>query len=91
VLYRTRLVPRIIPLLGLIGAPMLAASSLATFFGAFGQVSPVAMVAALPIATWELSLGVWLVVKGFTTSPVAAPGEPRPELDLGETREPALL
>ena len=67
VLYRTRLVPRIIPLLGLIGAPMLAASSIATLFGAFEQVSGPAFVLALPIAVWEFSLGVWLVVKGFRT------------------------
>jgi hypothetical protein len=28
--------------------------------------------AALPVAAWELSLGVWLVVKGFKPSPVTA-------------------
>jgi hypothetical protein len=67
VLYRTRLVPRIIPLLGLIGAPLLAASFIGTLLGAWDQVSPAAALMALPIAAWEFSLGVWLVVKGFTT------------------------
>ena len=67
VLYRARLVPRIIPTLGLIGAPILAASALATLFGAYDQVSGPALVAALPIAIWEFSLGVWLTVKGFTS------------------------
>ena len=28
--------------------------------------------AALPMAAWELSLGVWLVVKGFKPSPITA-------------------
>jgi hypothetical protein len=28
--------------------------------------------AALPVAAWELSLGVWLVVKGFRPSPITA-------------------
>lgn len=68
VLYRTRLVPRIIPTLGLIGAPMLVVSSVATLFGVFDQVSSAAFVLALPIAAWEFSLGVWMVVKGFKPS-----------------------
>jgi uncharacterized protein DUF4386 len=80
VLRRSRLVPRIIPTIGLIGAPLLLASSTATLFGAYDQVSTAAMVGALPIAAWELSLGVWLTVKGF-----AAP--PRPGT-AGETADP---
>ena len=36
VMYRFRLVPRIIPLMGLVGAPLLFASSLATMFGGCG-------------------------------------------------------
>jgi len=28
-------------------------------------VSPAAILLALPIATWELSLGVYMTVKGF--------------------------
>jgi hypothetical protein len=72
VLYRSGLVPRVIPLLGLIGAPLLLASSIATMFGLWDQVSAVALIATLPVAAWELSLGLWLVVKGFTPSRVAA-------------------
>jgi hypothetical protein len=70
VLYRTRLVPRIIPTVGLIGAPILLASAVAILFGAYDQVSSVSALTALPIAAWEFSLGVWLVVKGFRYSPV---------------------
>ncbi|WP_019926853.1 DUF4386 domain-containing protein [Nocardia sp. BMG111209] len=76
VLYRYRLVPRIIPLLGLVGAPLLLASVVASVFGAYPQGSPAAAVAALPIALWELSLGIWLLVKGFrpdVTGPHRAP------------------
>lgn len=76
VLYRTRLVPRIIPTLGLIGAPMLVVSSVATLFGVFDQVSSAAFVLALPIATWEFSLGVWMVVKGFKPSAEAPDSVP---------------
>lgn len=71
-LYKSRLVPRALPVLGLIGAPLLFASVTATIFGVFDQVSSVAAIAALPIALWEFSLGVWLVVKGFKPSPITA-------------------
>ncbi len=71
-LYRSRLVPRILPTIGLIGAPILFASATATLFGLYDQVSSWAMIAALPIAVWEFSLGVWLVVKGFKPSPITS-------------------
>jgi Domain of unknown function (DUF4386) len=71
-LYRSRLVPRALPILGLIGAPLLLAADIATLFGAIGQYSKVAALAALPIAVWEFSLGLWLVVKGFNPSPITA-------------------
>src|ERR671933_2107619 len=53
IMYQSRLVPRWIPTLGLIGAPLLLASSTATLFGAWDQVSTIAMLTALPIAIWE--------------------------------------
>jgi hypothetical protein len=72
-MYRSRLVPRIIPVLGLIGAPLLIASVIATLFGGgVGHVSAFAAIATLPVAAWEFSLGVWLVVKGFKPSPITA-------------------
>ena len=69
-LRRSRLVPRIVPTIGLIGAPLLLAAMLATYFGAIDQVSPISGILTLPVAAWELSLGLWLTVKGFTPSPV---------------------
>jgi Domain of unknown function (DUF4386) len=69
-MYRSRLVPRIIPLLGLIGAPFLICTVIATLFGGVKLGSP--ELAAIPVAAWELSLGVWLVVKGFRPSPITA-------------------
>jgi len=70
-LYRSRLVPRILPAVGLIGAPILIAATIATLFGYVEQYTPVAGLAALPIAAWELSLGLWLVFKGFRPAAVA--------------------
>lgn len=74
VLYRSGLVPRIIPALGLIGAPLLAISVTATLFGSYDQVSVLAAIAVLPIALWELSLGIWLVAKGFDPPAMARLG-----------------
>lgn len=75
-MYRSRLVPRVIPTIGLIGAPLLLASDIATLFGVFGQFSSPALFLALPVAAWELSLGVWMVVKGFKPSPITSVGVP---------------
>ena len=69
-LYQSRLVPRVLPLIGLVGAPLLVASDLLVLLGVLGRTSTPVALAALPIAIWELSLGVWLVVKGFTPSPI---------------------
>jgi hypothetical protein len=71
VLYRSHLVPRWIPTVGLVGAPLLLASSAATLFGAWDQVSSIAMLLALPIATWELSAGIYMAIKGFRNPSVA--------------------
>ncbi|SHN74857.1 protein of unknown function [Geodermatophilus obscurus] len=70
VLYRSGLVPRILPTIGLVGAPLLLAADIAIFFGVFDRTGPIAL-AALPIAVWEFSLGVYLTVKGFRPSAVA--------------------
>jgi hypothetical protein len=64
-LYRSRLVPRWLPVLGFIGAAMLVLSWLAVLSGIMPAVSPVAALSALPIATWEFSLGVYLTFWGF--------------------------
>ncbi len=71
-MYRSGLVPPVIPLLGLIGAPLLLSATIATLFGINDQVSAWSAIATLPIAVWEFSLGVWLVVKGFKPSPITA-------------------
>jgi hypothetical protein len=69
-LYQSRLVPRVLPLLAFIGAALLVASDIGVLFNIWGQRSSLAGLLALPIALWEFSLGVWLVVKGFTPSPI---------------------
>ncbi len=69
VMYRSRLAPRIIPTVGLVGAPIILISATATISGVWDQVSTPGALCALPTAVWELSLGVYLTVKGFRTTP----------------------
>ena len=71
-LYQSRLVPRALSRIGLAGAPLLVAGYIAVLFGLIGQHSSLAGLSAFPVALFEFSLGVWLVVKGFDPEAVAA-------------------
>jgi len=71
-LYNSRLVPRILPLIGLVGSVLLIAGDVAVLFGFIAQHAPSTMLVAIPIAVWEFSLGIYLVVKGFKPSPITA-------------------
>jgi hypothetical protein len=64
-LYQSRLVPRILPIIGIFGAFTLAAGDVAVLYGVYDQHAPMAGISAIPIALWEFSLGIYLVVKGF--------------------------
>jgi hypothetical protein len=64
-MYRSQLVPRIIPTLGLIGAPLLLSSTIGTLFGVNESLSAWTGIATLPIFLWELFLGLWMTFKGF--------------------------
>ena len=64
-LYQTRLVPRILPIIGIIGAFTLMAGDVAVLYEIFDQRAPIAGLSAVPIALWEFSLGLYLTFKGF--------------------------
>ncbi|GAB3821846.1 hypothetical protein GCM10028820_31240 [Tessaracoccus terricola] len=86
VLHRSRLVPRVLPVIGFIGAGMLTASFLGSLFGLPDQVSAFAGLLALPIAIWEIGLGLWLVVRGFRMPP----GLDQPEVPMSLETRPRL-
>ena len=67
-MYRSGLVPRVIPLLGLIGAPLMISSALGQVVGINEEYSVWSAIALVPIFLWELTLGLWLVFKGFKPS-----------------------
>lgn len=71
-MYRSALVPRRLDLLGLVGGPLVCASGIAVLFGAYQQTSTPSFIATIPEFLWELSLGLWLLVKGFTPAPRSA-------------------
>ncbi len=72
VLYRSRLVPRAIPLVGLIGAPLLASSTIGIMLGVNHEGSIWQGIATVPIFLWELSVGLWMLFRGFDSKAVAA-------------------
>ena len=71
-LYRSRLVPRGLSLIGIIGAVPLLASYFAVLFGIIGQHTSLAVLSAVGVALFEFSLGIYLVTKGFKPSPITA-------------------
>ncbi len=72
-LYQSRLVSRVLPILGLIGAPLLIANTIAVMFGiTSGPIYVLTGIGVLPIALWEFSLGVRLTVKGFNPSAITS-------------------
>lgn len=70
--YQARLVPRILPILGFIAAPLLVAHVIILMFGVTGPLLTLTTLGVLPIAIWEFSLGVYLTVKGFKPSVITA-------------------
>ena len=79
-MYKSGLVPRRMALIGLVGGPLALVTATAVLFGAWEQTSAAGFFFTLPEAVWELSLGIYLIVKGFKT--------PSPILD--DSRQSAL-
>jgi hypothetical protein len=70
-MYTSRLVPRGMAVLGLIGGPVLIASGLGVLFGVIEAGGAVQLIATIPEALWELLLGIWPIVRGFNPSAIA--------------------
>jgi hypothetical protein len=72
IMYRTGLVPRRLAVLGLIGGPLIILSGSAAMMGFIELDGTWQTVAAIPEFFWELGFGVYLIVKGFRTTPAIA-------------------
>ncbi|HVS06240.1 MAG TPA: DUF4386 domain-containing protein, partial [Candidatus Dormibacteraeota bacterium] len=69
-MYRSGLVSRRMALFGVIGGPLLAASGIAVLLGVIPKGSLLQNLATVPEIVWEAFLGLWLTVKGFSSSPI---------------------
>jgi hypothetical protein len=87
-LFKSGLVPRRMTLLGLVGGPLVVFGSTLVLFDAFSQTSTASGIFTLPEFLWELSLGIYLIVKGFKPSPILGTGgvsESGPNIGLAAT------
>jgi hypothetical protein len=80
-MYRSCLMPGGLTMLGLIAGTLLAASGILVMFNVIGPGGSVQGLATIPEFIWELSFGIYLIVKGFKPSPTLA----------GLDREPVAL
>ncbi len=78
-MYRSGLVPRGMAMLGLIGGPLIVASGIAVMFDVIERGSTAQAVATIPEFIWELSFGIYLIVKGFKPSPILAQVDSGPD------------
>jgi hypothetical protein len=81
-MYRSGLVPRRMAMLGLIGGPLILISGTAVLLGVIDAGSSAQAIATIPEFFWELSFGIYLVVKGFRPSPILS-GDSDP-ISVGE-------
>jgi hypothetical protein len=70
-LYASRLVPRALALLGIVAGPVHFASFVAVLLGVIEAASVGQVIASIPVAAFEVILGIWLIVRGFNPSAVA--------------------
>ena len=70
-MFRSRLLPRVLPVFGFIGAPFLIIGAVGVLLGLWGPASPVSAIAALCLTVWEFGMGIYLVTKGFRRGGVA--------------------
>jgi Domain of unknown function (DUF4386) len=72
ILYRSGLVGRVIPIFGLVGGPLILLSDTVVILGGWTQVSAPGFLFGFPVIVFELSVGIYLTVKGFRPAAVAA-------------------
>ena len=80
-MYRSRLIPRAIAIIGLAGGPLVFLSAFGVLLGAWPQLSLAGSLPALPVAVWEMSLAVWMIAKGFRRSPATVGVRPAADPD----------
>ena len=64
-MYKSGLVPRRMAMFGLVGGPLVILAGVLVIFDVIEAGKAIQGLMTLPEAIWELSLGIYLVVKGF--------------------------
>ena len=77
--------------LGLIAGPVLCGAGIAIVFGVFEAGSVWQIIATIPEFIWELSLGIWLIVKGFNPAAVASLSTDPDDGVLTGVHQPAVV
>ncbi|RST06189.1 DUF4386 domain-containing protein [Streptomyces sp. WAC07149] len=90
-MYRSRLVPRPIAVLGLVGGPLICASAVAVMSGLYAQLSVPGSVAALPVFAWELALAGRLLLRGFRPEALRWRIDSPPAGDPEPARQPSTI
>ena len=68
IFFKSQLIPRTLSILALVGAPLLLSSDILVFFGVIGRFDSYVVIATIPVALFEISLGIWLIARGFNTN-----------------------
>jgi hypothetical protein len=71
-MWKTRLLPRFLSILGLIGGPAILLGTCGVMFGHFEIGSTAHGLFVAPEFLWELLLGIWLLVRGFSPAALTA-------------------
>ena len=69
-MWRSRLLPRPLVMIGLVGGPLALLAGIGVLLGAWDIRAGLPVALTAPEAIWEFSLSVWLLVKGFRPSPI---------------------
>jgi hypothetical protein len=77
-MYTSGLMPRGLAMFGLIGGPLIIIAGTLVIFDVIEAGGSVQALMTLPEAFWELSIGVYLIAKGYRTSSPALAGAVQP-------------
>lgn len=77
-MYKSELVPRGLSMFGLIGGPLIIISGVLVVFDVIKGGGSVQGLMSIPEAFWELSIGIYLILKGYRTSAPAIGGRESP-------------
>ena len=79
-MYRSGLMPRGLSVLGLIGGSLICITGLGVVLDVFARGGTAQAIATIPEFLWELSLGIYPIVRGFKASPILEAAPPTSQL-----------